>query len=136
MARKHDEKLTWLARALPLEGLSEQEVDVLGSTSDRVTFPAGHMLARQDDVGREAFVLVSGEVEVIRDGERLALLGAGDVVGELAVLGGWRRTADLVAHTDVEAIVFDIRSFQKAIHVSERLRRHVEQAVIDHSVST
>jgi CRP/FNR family transcriptional regulator, cyclic AMP receptor protein len=136
MGRKRDEKLTWLARVLPLEGLTEAELDVLGSTSDRVTFPAGHQLARQDDVGREAFVIIAGEVEVVRDGEHLAVLGPGDVVGELAVLGGWRRTADLVVRTDLEAIVFDVRSFQKAMHVSDRLRRHVEQAVIAHSVST
>jgi CRP-like cAMP-binding protein len=62
--------------------------------------------------------------------------GPGGVVGELAVLGGWRRTADVEAVTDIEAIVFDVRSFQKALHVSDRLRRHVEQAVIDHSVSS
>jgi CRP/FNR family transcriptional regulator, cyclic AMP receptor protein len=136
MARKQDEKLTWLARVLPLEGLSDAELDVLGNTSDRVTFPAGHVLARQGEVGREAFVIIEGEVEIRRDGEVLATTGPGGVVGELAVLGGWRRTADIVAVGDLEALVFDVRSFQKAIHVSDRLRRHVEQAVIDHSVSS
>jgi CRP/FNR family transcriptional regulator, cyclic AMP receptor protein len=136
MARKQDEKLTWLARVLPLEGLSAAELDVLGSTSDRVTFPADHALARQGEVGREAFVIVSGEVEIRRDGEVLAVTGPGGVVGELAVLGGWRRTADIVAVTDIEAIVFDVRSFQKALHVSDRLRHHVEQAIIAHSVSS
>ena len=135
MTRRHDEKLAWLSRVLPLEGLSNAELEVLGNTSDRVTFPAGHVLARQGEVGREAFVIVAGEVEIRRDGEVIAVLGPGGVVGELAVLGGWRRTADIEARSDLEAIVFDVRSFQKALHVSDRLRRHVEQAVIEHSVS-
>ena len=133
MVRRSDEKLRWLSRALPLDDVTDEELDAIVAHSDRVGFPAGHVLARQGEVGREAFVIVSGEVVVRRDGEELAVLGPGAVVGELAVLGGWRRTADLEARTDLEAVVFDVRSFQKALHVSDGLRRRVERAVIEHS---
>ena len=135
MARRGDEKLEWLERVLPLEGLSEQELSALGACTDRVTRPAGTELARQDEVGREAFVVVDGEVEIRRDGKPIAMLGPGEVVGELAVLGGWRRTADIIAATDVELIVFDVRSLERAMHVSDALRRHVEEAVAAHTVT-
>lgn len=135
MARRGDEKLDWLERVLPLEGLSEQELSALGACTDRVTRPGGTVLARQGEIGREAFVVVDGQVEVRRDGNHLAMLGPGEVVGELAVLGGWHRTADIVADTEVELIVFDVRSLERAMHVSESLRRHVEEAVAAHTVA-
>lgn len=135
MARRGDEKLDWLERVLPLDGLDETELAALGSCTDRVTRPAGTELARQGEVGREAFVVVEGEVEVRRDGRPIAMLGPGEVVGELAVLGGWHRTADVIAETDVELIVFDVRSLEKAMHVSDGLRRHVEEAVAAHTVT-
>lgn len=134
MVRRGDEKLEWLERVLPLEGLTEQELAALGSCTDRITRPAGSVLGRQDEVGREAFVIVDGGIEVLRDGRPIARLGSGEVVGELAVLGGWRRTADIVAETDVELIVFDVRSLERAMHVSDALRRHVEEAVAAHTV--
>lgn len=132
MNRRTQERLARLAGALPLDDVSDAELELIDGAGDGVAFPAGHLLARQDEVGREAFVLVAGEVEVRRDGERVAVLGPGDVAGELAVLGGGRRSADLVARTEVEAVVFDLASFQRAIHASDRLRHHVERAVVAH----
>ena len=134
MARRGDEKLDWLERVLPLDGLSEQELSALGACTDRITRPAGTVLARQGEIGREAFVVVDGEIEVRRDGKQLAVLGAGEVVGELAVLGGWHRTADILTASDVELVVFDVRSLERAMHVSDALRRHVEEAVAAHTV--
>lgn len=131
---RRDEKLDWLERVLPLKDLTEDELAALGACTDRITRPAGAVLARQGELGREAFVVVEGEIEVRRDGEPLALLGAGEVVGELAVLGGWHRTADILAATDVELIVFDVRSFERAMNVSGAMRRHVEEAVAAHTV--
>lgn len=135
MARRGDEKLDWLEQVLPLDGLTERELSALGSCTDRITRPAGSELAHQGEVGREAFVVVDGEIEIRRDGRPVAMLGPGEVVGELAVLGGWRRTADIVAETDVELIVFDVRSLEKAMHVSDALRRHVEEAVAAHTLA-
>ena len=134
MARR-DEKLEWLERVLPLDGLSDKELQALGSLTDRVTRPAGTELGRQGETGREAFVIVDGEVEIRRDGEPIAMLGPGEVVGELAVLGGWRRNADIVAETDVELIVFDVRGLEQAMHISDALRSHVEGAVAAHTVT-
>lgn len=135
MARRGDEKLDWLERVLPLDDLTDKELSALGSCTDRVTRPAGTELARQGEVGREAFVVVDGQIEIRRDGKPIAMLGPGEVVGELAVLGGWHRTADIIAETDVELIVFDVRSLERAMHVSDGLRRHVEEAVAAHTVS-
>jgi CRP/FNR family transcriptional regulator, cyclic AMP receptor protein len=129
MARKADKKVEWLRTALPLDGLTDAELDAVAATSDRVNFEAGRRLGQQGHIGQEAFIIVDGRVDVLRDGETIASVGAGEVVGELAVLGGWERMADIVTATEVEAIVFDVRSFLQAMDVSGTLRRHVTRAV-------
>lgn len=49
-------------------------------------FPAGQSLYRKGDVGGSFHIIAQGEVEVFRDGEKVARLGAGTSVGEMAYL--------------------------------------------------
>lgn len=122
-----DAKITWLRDTLR-GSRHRDDVDTFALLGDRVTVEEGRVLARAGEFGREAFVIASGRVAVRRDGEQVALLGPGDVAGELAVTGAVRRNADLVAATEVELIVFDSASFRSAMHLSETLTRQVEGA--------
>ena len=73
------------------------------------TFRAGEALMRTGEVGTEGYVILSGQVEVVRESpegrQRLGLLGPGDVVGEMAVLSSEARSADVIALTDVDVEV-------------------------------
>jgi hypothetical protein len=57
----------------------------------------GETLVRQGEEGTEMFLLLGGTLEVEIDGEVVAELGVGALVGELAVVEGGRRTATLRA---------------------------------------
>ena len=62
-------------------------------------FPFGHALYRRGDEGRDFHIIAQGEVEVYRDGGKVATLGTGTSVGEMAYLAP---SADLRRHsTDV-----------------------------------
>ena len=61
----------------------------------------GEELVRQGDEGGELFLLFDGVLEVERDGEVIARLGPGAVVGEAALLSGGARNATLRAVTPV-----------------------------------
>ena len=125
--RSPDGKVTWLRDTLG-PGRSDDDIDAIASLGDRFDVAEGRTLARTGDYGREAFLIVSGRVEVRRDGEPIALLGPGDVAGELAVTGAVRRNADLVAATDVSLVVFDPASFRSAMSASTSLASQVEGA--------
>jgi len=122
---RSDGKITWMRDALRDSRVSD-DINTFASLGDRFSVPAGRTLARTGEYGREAFLIVSGRVEVRRDDELVATLGPGDVAGELAVTGAVRRNADLVAATDVELIVFDSASFRSALHLSSSLAAQVE----------
>lgn len=129
MFRRRDAKLAWLEQHARLYGLTRADVDALARTGDLTSVPAGTVLATAGVRGREAFLVGSGEVEIRRDGEVVATLGAGELVGELSLVLGGLRNADAVATTDVELVVFDPRSFSVAMHRSPALRAHVQQTV-------
>jgi serine/threonine protein kinase len=62
-------------------------------------FPFGHRIFKRGQEGKQFYCIAQGEVEVHRDGERVARLGAGTSVGEMAYLAP---SPDLRKHaTDV-----------------------------------
>ena len=68
---------------------------------------------REGRFGREVFVILDGEVEVRRDDEVIAVLGPGEVVGELAVLDPTQtRNATVVASTELRTLVLDPRAYR------------------------
>jgi CRP/FNR family cyclic AMP-dependent transcriptional regulator len=78
-------------------GLDAGGLGALAAVAQEIEFPAGHVIARQDDIGTGFFVVVSGRVRVIREGTTLATLGPGDFFGELSVIDHEPRNASVVA---------------------------------------
>jgi CRP-like cAMP-binding protein len=64
-------------------------------------------LCRQGDAETHGFVLVDGEAAVVENGDEVGTAMAGDVVGELSMLGTGRRTATLRALTPVHVLVIE-----------------------------
>jgi len=67
--------------------------------------PAGAKLVEEGKGGVGFYLILDGKAEVIREGEKLAEFGAGNFFGELSVIDGAPRTADVVAMTDTDCIV-------------------------------
>jgi flavin reductase (DIM6/NTAB) family NADH-FMN oxidoreductase RutF len=61
------------------------------------TFADGDAVVRTDDVGNELFVVLEGEVSVVRDGREITRIEQGRFFGEISVLDGGPRSADVVA---------------------------------------
>lgn len=82
---------------------------------DEIVMTAGTMIVDQGQMGREAFVILSGTVSVRRGGRKITELGAGDVVGELSLLDHGPRTASVICETDCSLFVLDQRHFRKVL---------------------
>ncbi|HEX9549568.1 MAG TPA: cyclic nucleotide-binding domain-containing protein [Candidatus Limnocylindrales bacterium] len=124
-----------LLAACPLfTGVGAEGVAALAGRATEVDFPAGHVIARQGEIGTGFFVVVAGSVRVVRDGKVLASLGPGEFFGELSVLDGRPRNAMVAAETattclaiaswDFEAVLLANASLTLAIlrGVAARLR--------------
>ena len=82
---------------------------------------AGSLLVDQGQTGREAFVVLDGAVTVKRNGRKVATLGAGAIVGELALLDHGPRTATAVCESDCTLLVVDRRNFLSIVESSHTL---------------
>ncbi len=67
--------------------------------------PAGTKLVEEGKGGVGFYLILEGKAEVIREGDKLAELGAGNFFGELSVIDGAPRTADVVAMVDTDCLV-------------------------------
>jgi CRP/FNR family transcriptional regulator len=97
MTLTHDHRTELLARAPLLAGVDEDGLARIASRVVEVDFPKDHVIARQGEVGTGFFLVASGSVRVVRDGETIARIGPGDFFGELSVLDGRPRIAQVVA---------------------------------------
>jgi MFS family permease len=87
----------------------------LARRSERVSVPAGETLFRQGDPGETFYVIVSGEVEIVVDGQRARIEGPGEYFGEIALLRELPRTATVVALDATELLALDGGYFLAAL---------------------
>jgi len=109
MARKSH--LDHLASVPLFSACSKKELQAVAKATDEVHIPAGKTLCEQDRIGREAYVIAEGTAEVRRNGKKVASIGAGTCVGELALLDHKPRTATVIATTDLRVLVIGVREF-------------------------
>lgn len=88
-------------------------------------FDAGEILIEQDTHGRNMYLLLAGQVDVIRhngeDTVHLATLNAGQVFGEIGFIKETLRTADVQASTDVSVLRFDYDKLKKDLKLFPRI---------------
>lgn len=87
-----------------LSPVSPEAQERIASAAVVHSYSRGETIIRRGDAGQSMFVVHEGEVVVRIDGEEVARLHAGDFFGEMALLTGEARTADVVASTDVVTI--------------------------------
>jgi CRP-like cAMP-binding protein len=102
---KRNQNLEQLRGLPPFHGCSDTELRRIDGLTCLQEVPAGTVLCRQGSIGREAFIVVSGEAAVTIDRVRVAYLGRGAFVGEMAVLDGASRTATVMALSDMKVLV-------------------------------
>jgi CRP-like cAMP-binding protein len=86
-----------LGRCRLFDGLAKDDLVTIADVATEVDFEPGRVIARHGEVGTGFFIVSRGRVEVIRDGRTVAELGAGEFFGELSVLDGLPRIAQVVA---------------------------------------
>ena len=100
------EALTLLKRLDTFRGATDEQLDELVGAGHVVTVPQGWSLIWDRTPPDKAYVVLAGQVDVRRDGELVAALGAGDVIGELAILRRKLRSAAVVATTPLTVLHF------------------------------
>lgn len=75
-----------LNSVLLFKRLPPGEIENLAQVASEFTFPAGSTIVKEGDVGNALFVLVSGTVDVQKDGASMAVFESGDYFGDNVLL--------------------------------------------------
>lgn len=93
----HDDRAELLTGAPLLAGVDPDGIAAIARRVVEVEFAKDHVIARQGEVGTGFFLVARGSVRVVRDGRTIAHIGPGDFFGELSVLDGMPRVAQVIA---------------------------------------
>jgi CRP-like cAMP-binding protein len=123
--RTADALLPRLARIDLLKVLDPDELARVVTAVRAVELEAGTDLFLQGEAGNSLYLVEHGTVSVIRGDVEVATLGAGETVGEMAVLTGAPRSATVRANTPVRLLRVPKQAFDDLLGVSPMLRERV-----------
>jgi flavin reductase (DIM6/NTAB) family NADH-FMN oxidoreductase RutF len=93
-----------LARAPMLSTLPREILDAITAAGEERSYEPEQPVVREGEPGAELFVILEGEARIERGGNVLATFGPGEFFGEIAVLDGRPRSADVVAATSLRCL--------------------------------
>jgi CRP-like cAMP-binding protein len=127
MRLRKDAKLE-LLKGVPLfASCSKADLRQIAMLADETDVKAGRTLIREGTRGHEFFVVVEGSLLVTRDGKKVGVLGAGDFVGEIALVADVPRTATVTASTPVHMLVLTVRGFRDLLAQSPSIAAKILQ---------
>lgn len=94
-----------LKKAPLFSRLSRKGLEAIVNSATEKAFEAGERILGEGESGVGFYLILEGKAQVTRAGKELATLDAGNFFGELAVLDGEPRTADVAALTDTKCLV-------------------------------
>ena len=116
-------------KKIPLfSSLSQKALDTVSVFATETSVSSGKRLVHEGDYSYDLIVIETGTADVIRGGEVIGTLGPGDVFGEMGMLSGGRRTADVVATSPMRLITLSKWDLKRiSTEVSDQLQALVEQ---------
>jgi CRP-like cAMP-binding protein len=116
-------------KTIPLfSSLSEKALDTVSVFASETSVSAGKQLVHEGDYSYDLIVIETGTADVVKGGEVIGSLGPGDVFGEIGMLSGGRRTADVVATSPMALITLSKWDLKRiSAEIGDQLRALVEQ---------
>jgi len=116
-------------KTIPLfASLSPKAFDTVSVFASETSVSAGKRLVHEGDYSYDLIVIESGTADVIKAGAVIGSLGPGDVFGEIGMLSGGKRTADVVATSAMTLITLSKWDLKRiASEVTDQLQALVAE---------
>jgi CRP-like cAMP-binding protein len=126
-----DRKVALIKKTPLFSRLSKRALEDVARIADEIDLPAGKVMAKEGDRGREFFVLIEGEADVTKGDRSINTMNEGDFFGEIALVTKMPRTASVTATTDVRVLVITERDFGALLKRSPEVGRGVAEALAE-----
>ena len=128
------------------KGLRAEELDRVAALARSAVVTSGVALINESERGDAIFLILEGRVDVkvsvpgSEAKETIATLNAGEVVGELMLVGKSRRSAYVYAKDEVNVMIWSkadlLALFEKEHHIGYRVMTNIAGFVADRLTST
>lgn len=126
MSKKHSPYADRFKALSHFDGLSDDQVQKIVDHSTHVTLPADWAVFGENTPADKAYLLLDGTVSVRRHGVEVATLGAGDTIGEVALVRHSLRTATVISTTPLELLHFTAEAVAKLSNEIPQFRAALE----------
>ena len=109
------ERVLFLHKVPLFAALDPADLQQVARIATERAFGAGETIVREGETGDALYVVVTGTVRVLRSGHVVATRGAGDSVGEMALVGHEPRNATVVADGDVRTLCIARAEFESML---------------------
>ena len=106
--------------------LSDPNLESIKSLCKTRSYPKSSMIILEEEMGDVVFIVIAGTVKITRVNDEgkeviLALLGVGEVFGEMAILDGESRSANALAQENCEVITINREDFLDIIKTNNKV---------------
>jgi CRP-like cAMP-binding protein len=131
-----DDEIRILSGVRLFEGFSQEQLRLLAFGAETMHLAAERKLYREDDEADSAYVVISGTISLFReqpDGERIPVgtVGAGAMLGELALIADTKRLTSAAAATDAEILRLNRKMFHRILEEYPELALTLRQRIVD-----
>jgi CRP-like cAMP-binding protein len=126
---RQDSKRQALKKVPLFSGLSKRDLSALGRIADEIDLPVGKDLIREDEPGRQFFILFDGQAVTRRRGRRVNTVGPGDFFGEIALLTDRLTTATITTTSAAHVAVITRANFYRLLREHPQVQLKVLKAL-------
>ena len=122
---------------LAFNGLDDSELEKMAALTELCTYPPGHILCREGEYEEVFYILAEGTASISKtmgeeEGEKiLRAAGAGDLIGEMALIQNAPRSATVRAVTECTALEMDKSDFETMLAQSPRMALDIIRITLD-----
>ena len=125
-----DDREEQIAKIHLFQGLRAEALTLVAQVAVEETHPVGTVIFKHGDVGEKLYVVVDGRVRITREvqgmgEEALAIVGPGDVFGEMALLDDAPRSATARVHERCRLLAIHRDAFEDLLFVHKELAYEV-----------
>jgi CRP/FNR family transcriptional regulator, cyclic AMP receptor protein len=120
-----------LQQAPLFAGLPRRHVRALARVSGVAEYGDGMQVVKEGVAGTVFFVILEGKARVVHNGKTVARLGKGDFFGELSLIDGGPRTADVITEAPSRMLTLSRTEFRKLLASEPALSGRLLETLAD-----
>ncbi|NCC23971.1 MAG: mechanosensitive ion channel [Deltaproteobacteria bacterium] len=109
------------------QGMGKDELEMLVRSGSRRVYPPETKIVSVGDRDCNLFIIVQGRVRVVHAGKEVAVIESGNVFGEIALLTGEPRTADVETLETTHCLIIDQEGFRMVLEKNPNIIANIRR---------